>query len=340
MIHWRYAQAWFAACALSACASRAQPHASTAAATPPASTDAARTPAADAGTASGEHRDLYLYQTLPPGMCDPVEGRADVEPLLEKGCAGGDPEGCGRLSLFYACGVGVDRDLRRAFTLAVEACDGGGIPACAMAGVFSWHLDHPTPAELSVGERALRKGCAGQDADACDDVAVEALQGHATADEARMALGVLEKRCAAGEASDCGRAASLYLLGVQGVRVDVDRAARLALPACANGDANGCNIAGAAYQGGYGGPNGPALSARYFERACTLHDPSGCDNLGVLYASGKGVAADPARAIQLFRQACDAGHARACTHLAEALASDSSPAQPIPAASMTAPRSP
>jgi TPR repeat protein len=51
-------------------------------------------------------------------------------PVLEKACAGGDPQGCHELAVMIEYGRGVTRDAGRARELHKRACDAGFSASC------------------------------------------------------------------------------------------------------------------------------------------------------------------------------------------------------------------
>ena len=133
----------------------------------------------------------------------------------------------------------------------------------------------PAAAPVSDGE-ALARGCAGDDAIACNDLGVTAL--HSAPSDARLAARSFER-------------------------------------ACENGSADGCSNLGALYEAGVGVRASSSAAADLYERACAGGAALGCSNLGALYARGKGVARDEREAQRLFSEACASGSAAGCNNL-------------------------
>lgn len=132
------------------------------------------------------------------------------------------------------------------------------------------------------------------------------------------ALDYYLKACDAKAYKGCGWAATLLMLGQNGVTKDEKKASALREKACANDDGASCNDIGTAWsEGKEGAPKVDLAKAKnFYERACKLKDGLGCFNLGNVYRMGEGVKVDDKEAFSNFTLSCDLGAAKGCTELA------------------------
>ncbi|HEX3917045.1 MAG TPA: tetratricopeptide repeat protein [Caulobacteraceae bacterium] len=81
--------------------------------------------------------------------------------------------------------------------------------------------------------------------------------------------------------------------------------------AAAQGSAEAMNMAGRAYENGWGVEGDLAAAALWYQRAADAGSDWGQYNLGNLLFDGQGLAQDPAGAVACYRKAAAQGHARA-----------------------------
>jgi TPR repeat protein len=141
---------------------------------------------------------------------------------LNERCERGEAGACFDASLQYACGIGVTADERRAAERALRACEAGHTPACAGAGAL--YMRSPDEADLALGLGALRLGCAANDGDACNNLAVAMAEGLGVREDERGALFMFDKLCKQDNRESCGNAGT--------VRENLRREAALVAPPC------------------------------------------------------------------------------------------------------------
>lgn len=166
----------------------------------------------------------------------------DCTSMCERGHAGS----CGNLASMYRAGVGVPRDLARAFVLSSKACQGGDYEECALAGI------------------AL-------------------LDGEGVAKDADLGVRGLSFACSHSAALGCYRLAFAYEEGT-GVARDLAKTRSFYEQAC-NGDyADGCINLGIMLAEGKGGPKDEVKAAELFTKACGLGEKRGCEAKRILAA--------------------------------------------------------
>jgi Sel1 repeat len=80
---------------------------------------------------------------------------ADVQ-RNQKGCDGGDAQGCFNLGLMYANGEGVTQDKARAAQLFQQACDGGDVDGCRDLGLM-YHRGDGVPQDKAKATRLFQR---------------------------------------------------------------------------------------------------------------------------------------------------------------------------------------
>jgi TPR repeat protein len=227
-------------------------------------------------------------------------------PLYQKGCDGGDPDGCKQLFIARVCGFGTARDLAGAADVAEHACRLNVTMACGNAGGLFIQLGDEKRAMA-----ALQRGCDADDLASCNNLGSFYLT-KGDAPGYRRAADLFAKLCTRGNEPSCANLAQLLMLG-RGVEKDVPRARNLAEKTCREKINIGCNAYGMILVDA----SEPQKAVEAFQQGCELDAPAACDNLAQMYRSGQGVAVDRDQAIKYFRRACDAGWAHSCTQLGE-----------------------
>jgi hypothetical protein len=227
-------------------------------------------------------------------------------PLFQKGCDGGDTDGCSKLFIARVCGFGTPRDLPAAAEIAERSCKLNVRAACGNAGGLFIQLGDEARALAS-----LRRGCDADDLASCNNLGSFYLT-KGDAQSYQRAAELFTKLCARSNEPSCANLAQLLVLG-RGVAKDVPRARTLAERTCREKINVGCNTYGMILV--EASEAKPAAEA--FQQGCDLDAPAACDNLAQMYRDGTGIAADKEQAVKYFRRACDAGWAHSCTQLGE-----------------------
>jgi TPR repeat protein len=157
---------------------------------------------------------------------------------LERGCADGRPQSCGRLAELLATGTGVDKDAARSAALHERACNDGVASSCGQLGML-------------------------------------ALQGGAVAKDDARALRLFNQACDARDGFGCLGLGRMYASGNQ-VEKDQARARELYGRACDAGSGFGCRVLALALRDGHGGPADAAASAAAARKGCQLGDRDAC----------------------------------------------------------------
>lgn len=231
------------------------------------------------------HREGTLGLEPDPRRADPIFARA--RPLLQAGCAAGDPSSCFDLGHLWRFGLVVDEDLEQATSLFAGACDAGLHDACYMLAVMAHEqalalIEEHCP-------RPVQRSCLNR------------VPGAAGLKEAVRAL-YERRRQALRETCDRGH------YGACATLPDAARVAAVQEAECRSGNYGACIDVAAAH---------PARAESLLAPACRRRVGEACAILGRRHRDGDGTDVDLARARSYLRKACDAGWAAACADLAD-----------------------
>jgi TPR repeat protein len=220
----------------------------------------------------------------------PVDA-AEVRRRADQACTDDHPAGCNALALSLHLGTGGPKDLGRAHTLYVDACEAGFEPAClnleklfegGLVGVADrasrladgceagsmpacGHLgDALLEVDPAASLAAYRQACDAKLARGCRGVALASID-----DDPEQALPMLQGACEVGEPQACARLGDeLY----RGRLLPRDRLAAYQARevACRGGHAAACSSAATQARRGKGVPKDRAAAEGLTERACAL----------------------------------------------------------------------
>lgn len=186
-----------------------------------------------------------------------------TEQDLQTECATGRVQSCHELGLHK-----MESDPAMGLELFVRACEGGVAAACTNAGVMS------ARAQPRNGPQAVayaRRGCAGADAQGCDNLGIYLVRGfHGDISEPDKVEGrrLLEEGCARDNNSACGILGWELAFGQNFPHDDV-RARTLLTQACENDGWGACGDLGLLYRDGRGGDRDLEQALTYVTQACT-----------------------------------------------------------------------
>ena len=102
------------------------------------------------------HNAALMHQT---GRANPdnVQDYIRSAEILERGCTLGNVPSCQLLSTYFITGKpGIEKDMKRAFTYAEKACDGGHMAACANLGRM-YRLGEGVDRNMDLANKYLQK---------------------------------------------------------------------------------------------------------------------------------------------------------------------------------------
>jgi len=217
--------------------------------------------------------------------------------LLERACAGGQPEACAA-----AAGALQRAAPLRAQALRRTACEGGHAAACLE---LAWAQAERRLPGVSDAQAAawLEAACAREDQAACGLLGSWLVQGRGLPRDERRALEVLQRACEIGPGvfttAGCVELASLR-----------ERA-------CQGGSTRACVRLGRMIQAGLGLDMDDARAAALFERSCQAGEPVGCLELGLQRVREAPAGSSPGltAGVELLERACGRLVPAACLEL-------------------------
>jgi TPR repeat protein len=253
---------------------------------------------------------------------------ADRRRLLERSCTLHHATGCLDLAVLYLDGEGVPKDVARATSLFVEACNGGEPAGCFNAGLM-YYQGSGVAQDFAVAVADFEDACLGGSSEACANLGgLHEKGGIVGAASPEKAAAYFRRAChgSSWSASNAGSCISLGLLyrDGRGVPPDPGRAVELFSDVChripahpddhdtAPAAARACSLLGAQFAHGSGVVADWGRAIELSKQGCDGADGFGCFNLGAVYLNGDGAAADPAAALTYFRRACEVGAAEGC----------------------------
>ena len=207
--------------------------------------------------------------------------KAQIVALLEKGCDGGDQEGCLALGHHYRSGEGAPKDptksdalYQKAFAAFKSSCDKGRAHGCQLQGRMTGQGWGATKSESE--EKRLGK----------------------------QAVDLFEAACGTGDGASCAVVGEQYQIGFY-LPEDDAKATKLLTAGCGHDDAQSCFLLGLGPMFGVKGvAKDTALAGKGLAKACDLGLLKGCAALAELRAKGDGVPKDGPAALSLYERAC------------------------------------
>jgi TPR repeat protein len=262
-----------------------------------------------------------------------------------------DKHECYRLGLWYADGIKVPRDLKRARELYASMCDRHEMGSCrelcelgdaarcvdsALLGIAAGG-GRPFPPPYTEQDKVLfRSACSKGDQVACLVSHVDYQPGHQPLvrivgncfdDHARCFARACDAGdpvgcavlCHVGDDRGCAELGLLALAGSGFRRPVAALGAKLLQQRCRQQrDPLACVVLASAFRQGKGVERNPELAIDFLDQACPWMPPA-CTLLGRLYRDGATVTADAAQADKYLDTACKHGELAACTELAVVL---------------------
>ena len=269
--------------------------------------------------------------------------------IFENLSARGFGDGDWMLSVMYANGAGVTKDIGKSEELALRAAERGAERAYALVAIMylSERSDRFNPAK---GIEWLKKGVKVHDAESLRHLAIQKVSGEHTPQDKEGAFKLM-KECMESHNGLCAKGlAEMHAKGIgttqnyvkafrlyqtisdeggetnhmlgrmteagQGTGKDYASAMEYYMRAAKKQNGAAMNSIGELYLKGLGVPRDYAQAAFWFEKASDFHDSDGLVNGGRLYAQGLGVQRDDAEAEKWFQEAAEQGSANAMRALA------------------------
>lgn len=245
-----------------------------------------RSASLEACTRDAVGKACYLFVDGPTSGLPKAE-LPKIRAGAERACAANDPLGClAKAILLVVDGTGDTAKLAQASELVVSSCSGRGHEVCEdMARAL---------AEKGIPQANLKP-------------------------DAKLALSILKRRCAAGSQKACERAANLLAAGGPGLAPDKARASEVAARACMlTAPDDECQLC----------KDNPkhalcTLRVTYEEHAACFAGRKGmCEVVGRRFRDGTGVKRDAVAAATHFRRGCDAAEKSSCAALDELCIAD------------------
>jgi len=219
------------------------------------------------------------------------------------------------LGHLYADGLGVEKNLKRAFRLLQKAARGGNDAAKFYVG-YAWLTGTGTPADVTKARYWLRESVAAGRVEALTQLARSYRAPYAEQPDPAQALALYQEAIDKGSVEALVALGYMYL-GTETGAADPKRAFDYFTQAAKRGAPAGQTALGFLYLSGTGVPRNYALARQWFERATTLEHPPAFAGLAHLYAAGLGVAANPKRAKDLYLHGAKLGDVTAQLRLAD-----------------------
>lgn len=271
------------------------------------------------------------------GIAESARGDdAAAAPRFQAACEAGLADACAALGVAYEDGLGVPKDLERAFALYVRACDAGSGHGCNNLGVAWFHGRGTAKAPLKstpLYERACRLGwdfgCINHAFAVAEGRGVPKDLGYAAAtwrrlcpdydtacrhlanlvanDDLHQAIPIAEEGCRAGGLESCAQAA-LFLRKAD----RLPEATRYARTACSRGDDVSCYWLGVILD--QQNPAEDAEVERTLGRVCAHGDSDACYQLSQAHWRHRGLSD---AVVEELLTSCRMGQNRGCIKACE-----------------------
>ena len=263
-------------------------------------------------------------------------------PLFDKACDAGSASGCESSGDVYRAGLGVPKDLAKAFKNLSASCFSEVDPqgsACLEVAEMAKAGEGTTDNADKVALRAGARACAYGESAACmplmsvkvaDEVAtvVAELSGKCrtgdetacqweanartlgTTDDKKRALELFTESCKRKVAFACVRQGDLINTGV-GTKADSARAEQIWSELCDDGSGDGCmRLVLATYL-----RKDLEASLKWSDKACTVGAADGCSQAGFYYMTAqKPIPWDVKKGATYYAKACELGSALGCSN--------------------------
>lgn len=161
--------------------------------------------------------------------------------LFEMACDSGHAYSCTSNGSLYESGIGVPKDLPRAFLNYRKACEGGHLGSCHNL-YFVVAFGEGVERDFETVAQRERQACESGNALGCYNLAIFFEQGVGVEEQDfEAAIRLYREACDSGVAVSCGSLAVLYHRGI-GVQINPEEAKRLYWQACQMGDDGACII--------------------------------------------------------------------------------------------------
>ncbi len=229
--------------------------------------------------------------------------RAALVELYRSMCDGDRPHGCTLLADVFARGTDA-AEQEQIGALLDRGCQGGDVDGCARLGVALARGDFAIPPDAGRARQTLESACASGNADACGELGSLVERGIGARASAARATEIYEQACASRGGVACFQL-GLRVRDAPGYRDDA-RAVELFRMACDSGEVErACGSLAAAYDMGRGVPQDRAAAIPLYHRACDGGHASSCVRLAELVSAGDGADADGERAEAFSHRACE-----------------------------------
>jgi len=217
-----------------------------------------------------------------------------------------DPTALYSLSLAYFWGNGVQKDLKKAFTLMKESADTGYAPAQFGLGLM-YYDGHGVPKNYAKAVEWYTKAAEQGDADAQNNLGFMYAEGKGVPQNYAKALELYRKAAEQGFAKAQYNLGGMYYKGIS-VPQDYAKALELYRKAAEQGLAEAQNNLGLMYYEGKGVSQNYAKAVEWYTKAAEQGNAWAQYYLGLMYAKGHGVSQDYTRVLDL---SAAQGHAQA-----------------------------
>ena len=236
----------------------------------------------------------------------PIAAAAKV-PKEVKACDNGNLNACADLGEKYMRGRGVKRDENLAEKILLDTCNKGNALACSRAG----YLYYGITAEHAKASNFLEKGCEGNIASACGNLAHIYSKGKYLEQNYTKAAALYEKSCdLSGSLTSCLKISYYYSIG-RGVPEDDIKSIQILQKSCGRGGSLSCNNLAAKYVSGEGIPKDYTKAIKLYKSSCKSKTGYACLSLARIYETGgEGLKADRKKAAYYYKKSCKKANSR------------------------------
>jgi TPR repeat protein len=194
----------------------------------------------------------------------------------ERACSAADQDVCSESGFFYALGVGVEKDARKASSIWKKLCETGYHPSCAILALqmIGSRNQKDSDESLKLAKRACQAGVEL----ACgilEEVLRDAEARSYWSTVASPVVARMEQACLDGDVASCEKLASRLKEG-KGIAQDLKRSLAIVSDLCQRDHACTCVLAGKMIQEGMGIQSDPQKAQQMFERGCKLGNKVCC----------------------------------------------------------------
>lgn len=154
---------------------------------------------------AGVNRSSTQYNKCKESYCTHVE----AFPFMEKACALGVPEGCGRVGYMTKWGYGTERNQEKAEQILLKACAAGDPASCMFLASQYKYGSNGFKRDASLYFQQNKRACALGEQQGCVEAANALIEGVGVTKDLDAANALLTKACDAGNEMTCKRALNL-----------------------------------------------------------------------------------------------------------------------------------